>query len=78
MNIKIDKEIIQTAIYCEYDFSCLSGEKRCLCEVSELIGYAMLEIKPKLSIDCRYYVSIGDTSLCICPTRYEIYNRYRM
>ena len=78
MKIKIDEEIIQKAIYCEYDFSCLSGEKRCLCEVKELIGYAMLEIKPKLAIDCRYHVSIGDTSLCICPTRHEIYNRYGM
>ena len=78
MKIKIDKEIIKKAIYCEYDSRCLSGEKRRLCEVQELFGYNMLEIKPKLAIDCRYHVSIGDTSLCLCPTRYEIYKRYSM
>ena len=76
MKIKIDEEILQKAIYCAYDFGCLSGTKRRLCEVKELIGYSMLEIKPKLAIDCKYHVSIGDTSLCICPTRHEIYNRY--
>lgn len=78
MNIKIDEEIIQKAIYCKSDFSCLSGEKRCLCAVKELFGYAMLVIKPKSVIDCRYQVSIGDIILCICPARYELYNRYGM
>ena len=78
MKIKIDEEIIQNAVYCEYDFRCLSEEKRCLCEVKELFGYAMLVIKPKSAIDCRYRVSIGYTTLCICPARHEIYTRYGM
>ena len=78
MKIKIDEEIIQKAIYCEYDFKCLSGEKRLLCEVRELFGYAMLVVKHKSATDCRYHVSIGDTTLCICPARHEIYNRYGM
>ena len=76
MNIEIDTEILQKTSYCKRDFRCLSGDKRCLCEVKVSIGYDMVEIKPNLVLDCKYHVTFGDTSFCICPTRNEIFKRY--
>jgi hypothetical protein len=78
MNLEIDAEILQRTTYCKHDFRCLSGDKRCWCKVKGSIGYDMLEIKPKFALDCKYHISFGDTFLCTCPARNEIYSRYRM
>ena len=78
MNIKVDDEIIQRTTHCEHDFRCLFGPKRCLCEAKESVGNDMVEIKPRLVIDCKYHVSLGDTHFCNCPTRVEIYNNYNI
>jgi hypothetical protein len=78
MNVQIDAEILQKTTYCKQDFRCLSGDRRCLCEVKGSLGSDMLAIKPKFAIDCKYHVSFGDTSLCTCPTRHEIYKHYKI
>ena len=78
MNIKIDEKTIQKTTYCKHNFGCLSGNKRFLCEVKGCMGYNMVKIKPKLAFDCTYHVSFDYLSLCNCPTRIEIYKRYRM
>ena len=78
MKIEIDAEILQKTTYCKQDFRCLSGDKKRLCEVKGSIGYDMLEIKPKVAIDCKYHISFGDTFLCTCPTRNVIYKHYKI
>jgi hypothetical protein len=77
-DIKIDEEIIQRTTNCEHDFSCLSGDKICICKANRLIGFDLLEINPKIVNGCRYRMSFGDTCFCNCPTRVELYNRYSM
>ena len=76
-DIKIDKEILDKTTKCNNSFNCLSGVKECLCKVTGSIGYDMLEIKPESAIDCNYHMSLNNTCFCSCPTRNEIYNRYR-
>jgi len=76
--IKIAEEILQRTTNCKHDFSCLSGDKQCLCKVTGLIGFDMKNIKPKSEMNCSYRLTYGDKSLCVCPTRNEIYNRYRI
>jgi hypothetical protein len=76
--IKIDEEILQKTAYCEHNFSCLSGVQSCMCEDDRSLGYGMLEINPKYGADCKYHVTFGNTSFCICPTRNEIFKRYNL
>jgi hypothetical protein len=76
--IKIDEEIIKRTTNCELNFSCLSGDKTCMCKVKYFIGFDLLEINPKIVNDCRYHLSFGNTNFCTCPTRNEIYNRYNI
>ena len=76
--LKIDKAVIQSKVNCKYDFRCLSREKACLCEVKESIGYDMLKIEPKSNVDCSHLISLRKTNFCNCPTRVEIYNRYKI
>ena len=73
---RIDEEIIQSTTNCEFNFSCLSVDKPCICEVVCSIGCGLLEINPKICNDCKYRMSFGYTYFCHCPTRVEIYNRY--
>ena len=77
-DVRIDEEILQRTINCKHDFRCLSGDKTCLCKVTGSVGFDIKIIKPKPEIDCKYRLSYAGKSLCVCPTRNEIYNRYRI
>ena len=76
--LKIDEAVIRSTVNCQYGFRCLSGDTACLCEVKGSTSYDMLEIIPKTDIACSHRISLGKMHFCICPTRVEIYNRYRM
>ena len=74
---KIPEEILQKTTNCEFDFNCLFGDKQCLCEIKASIVNDLLELKPKFDIHCKYRMPFGDTFFCTCPTRNEIYKRYK-
>ena len=76
--VKIDEEIVQRTTQCEHDFSCISEDKTCICEAIRSIGHVILEIKHKYRSVCRYCLSYGNTDICLCPIRNEIYNRYNI
>ena len=77
-DIWIDDAIIRKTTKCKHDFSCLSGDKRHLCDVVVSNGKDIVEIKSKPSLSCSYCMFLDSTSYCHCPTRNEIYNRYRI
>ena len=76
--IKINEEILLRTTRCKYEFCCLSGDKACLCKVTSSVGFDIKVIKPTSKIDCNYLLSHGNGSLCVCPTRNELYNRYKV
>jgi len=76
--IKIDKAVLHNTTNCIFDFNCLSGGKTCLCDVVVSNEEDIVEIKSKPSIPCKYCISLDSASYCTCPTRVEIYNRYRI
>jgi hypothetical protein len=78
--IEIETDILNETVKCRGDFSCLSGEKRCLCEVEKGLGNnhnTVLFIKPAKEIICDYMISYGYSFICSCPTRIEIYRLYK-
>lgn len=79
MNLKLDADILNQADHCRRNFSCLTGDKTCLCEVERLIDNNLLFIKPAVTNICNYKVSFGYSAYyCNCPARLEIYKLYNI
>lgn len=76
--VKIDETTIRSTVNCRNDFRCLSGDTECLCEVKYSTSYDMLEIIPKSDIACSHRISLGKMHFCMCPTRVEIYKKYKI
>ena len=76
MKFKLEKEILDQT-ECNDNFSCLHGDKTCLCEADQMIGNSLLNIKPVNNKACDYKILFGYSSYyCHCPIRQEIYKRY--
>jgi len=76
--IKIDEAVVKKTTKCHCGFSCLSGDKGYLCNVLSCIGNEMVQIKSNFSNCCNYHILFGDAHFCLCPTRSELYNRFKM
>jgi hypothetical protein len=76
VDIAINEDILKKTTDCTNNFSCLSGEKECLCEARGMAGYNSLFINPKSNRDCTYLNPFGSSFFCFCPTRNEIYRQY--
>ena len=75
--LKIDDEILRKTTKCGNGFTCLSGDDKCLNDIEDSVGHAVCFVRCN-SEDCSYYVSHGFLgAVCSCPTRVEIFKRYR-
>ena len=78
INIEIDEDVKKSTTMCSKDFACISDKDYKLCKVShsvhdKVIFIECLEMKP-----CSYRMSFGISSyICNCPTRKEIYRKYK-
>jgi hypothetical protein len=61
---------------CHCDFACLAGGECLKCVVEDSIPNDGCFIKPVKTDKCNYLLSYGNSWLCTCPTRSEIYRRY--
>ena len=73
----ISEDTAENTTQCARGFSCLYGEGQPLCEVRYAVGDEVIFVE---STDgpCSYWMPFGSASVCNCPTRREIYNRYRL
>ncbi len=77
MDLTISEEI-KNATKCRNNFSCLSEEKSDFCEVKSSTGYETLFAALNHPTSCQYCIHYHDSSLCVCPTRNEIYRIYKI
>ena len=78
MDIEISEDILKKTTKCGCNFSCLTDEKKCLCEVKGSAGYNSVCVSPQSDMDCDYINDLGSSFFCFCPTRNEIYHRYNI
>jgi hypothetical protein len=78
VGMEVNSSILKNTTKCKNNFSCLTGEKECLCEVRASSGHNSLLIYPKSDRDCFYLNPFGSSFFCFCPTRNETYNRYKI
>jgi hypothetical protein len=74
----ISKETLQQTIKCTLSFQCLDDERRDICSVELSLREKGCFLKTVKPIACRYRVSFGDSYLCTCPTRLELFNKYKI
>ncbi|MBI5664684.1 MAG: hypothetical protein HZC49_06320 [Nitrospirae bacterium] len=75
MKFDINSDTLNKTDRCRDNYSCLTGEGKCLCEVESHFDKNILFIKtPKIL--CNYYMSFGYSHICKCPARKEIFYRY--
>ncbi len=72
----INKEILKRTTKCEKDFNCLKDEKHVYCKVERCVSDKVHFIQCLIDGYCIYRMSFGESFICNCPTRKEIFNKY--
>lgn len=73
----ISEDTLKNTTKCAKGFSCLYGEGKPFCEVEYAVGDGVIFVECTDGV-CSYWMPFGSASVCNCPTRREIYNRYRL
>jgi hypothetical protein len=79
MAVHVDKATLKKTTRCRRDFECLESGVCSGCEIKPVGRDDKFLVKPKGdSESCPYLTELGFAShICRCPTRVEIYRRYR-
>lgn len=78
VDVFIDKETIEKTTKCASAFKCLTDETHSLCATESIIKEYGLFVNNKANNNsCAYKMSFGNGTICKCPTRYEIFERYK-
>lgn len=72
---KIDKKVIEST-ECEKSFECLTNQEL-LCKVKLCLAGEVHFLRCEDHV-CKFKMFFGKESLCTCPVRKEIYNRYNI
>ncbi len=76
MEIRLSDKAQKQTRLCQKDFQCLKGEEDCFCPVEKHIEGDGLFIRKTHEDYCSYELLFGNSSICTCPARIEIYERY--
>jgi hypothetical protein len=76
MGIQVSNPVLAQTTLCENKFACLSSAFSGICKVRGHLMKETLIIECAADSVCKYVLSFGSWSICSCPTRKEIYNRY--
>jgi hypothetical protein len=76
MRIQVSKPVLSKTTLCENKFACLSNALSRTCKVRAHLMKEALIIECTADSVCKYVLSFGSWSICSCPTRREIYDRY--
>ncbi len=84
MNLHIDEVIKKKTAKCPTNFYCLSGggslmcdKNKHMCKAERYIRYNGLIVKPSSENGCPNRMSFGNGFRCNCPTRIEIFLKYK-
>lgn len=77
MKFEISDEIIEATTECRKGFRCLREPVECLCKVEACIRDSVHFIRCEHILFCSYKIPFGKGYVCSCPTRKEIFNRYK-
>jgi hypothetical protein len=77
VDLEVDNQTIQKTTKCPSAFKCQRDDAYPLCAPeSSIPGYGLF-VRPPEANSCHYKMSFGNGFICTCPTRYEIFTRYK-
>lgn len=77
MTLRIVPEILDQTTKCRFSFACLKGKPEDVCPVDYVTGELSF-LKGARRCHCSYQTPFGESLICTCPTRNEIYQCYEM
>ena len=77
MKLSIDKRTLSETLHCKHELECLNNESHIcrLAEVEHCVAGKVHFIKCTETI-CNYKIGFGNSIICSCPVRKNIYNKY--
>jgi len=72
----INKQTLKETTNCEKNFGCLNGHNHVYCKVESCVNNEVHFVKCLNEDHCLYKMNFGDSIICSCPIRKEIYNKY--
>ena len=78
METQIEDYILQATNKCKNNYSCLDGNKDCICKILHSNNNHTVQIESKPVSACNYVLSMGAKMYCLCPVRNELYNRHKI
>ena len=74
--MEINPDTIKATTQCSHDFACLKGDKHSMCKIEECVNKKVIFVKYKGYTQCAYRMPFADSTICNCPVRKEIFNKY--
>ena len=74
----VSEKTINETDKCDKNFTCLEEDGKNLCPIEDCVGGKVHFIKCLDSKPCQYKTFFGDGFVCCCPTRKELYNKYKI
>ena len=78
MGYHICEEIKKSAIHCQKNFVCLTRDNASICKVISTINDNTMYVYCQNKIVCPYQYQYNGRTLCTCPVRKGIYNKYNI
>ncbi len=75
--MEIDKKILAVTLSCHKNFDCLNNNQQGCCKVESCINQKVYFVENDTRSLCNYKMSFGDSFICTCPTRKEIFKLYK-
>ena len=74
----INDRIVTETILCEKNFECLKSNMPVYCKVENCVSKKVHFVKCLDNSHCSYKMTFGSSKICTCPTRKEIFNKYKI
>jgi hypothetical protein len=76
MKYEIDDAIIKATTKCEKNHVCLESADPLYCSVEHCLMHRIYYVKCLYEGSCPYKETLDQSTICTCPVRKEIFNRY--
>ena len=76
MGLAVADDVLARTTKCQNEFACLEGGCCTSCKILSLNGPDVLFIESAGDEFCAYQLNYGYSTICTCPTRYEICKQY--
>lgn len=74
----IDDKIIAGTLLCKRNFGCMKNNMHVYCKVEDCVNEKIHFVRCVDNLHCSYKMVFGNSNMCTCPMRKEIFNKYKI